>query len=222
MNDAERQAQDEPREGQEPALGGSDEQPSPAAPAAKPRRDRGPKRRGKRKPATQAPAGEQKRKPVGVAAAALDKKLERELARVLVFPAVPSIMVAPSMESKAYLASHFTSVGPATAAQLVEASKSSPELRDILERLTKGSVTLTIAVALIAYISPPVLWIAGARAQAQGVTAALQLATSMDESMLEDLMSQVAANADVPPTVAAPEPDPAAAGAEAAAGAPAL
>jgi hypothetical protein len=118
------------------------------------------------------------------------RELEAELARVLTFPAVPSIMLAPTNEAKAFLGNHFTAAGPSTAAQLVSASENSPELREILERMTKGSVAVTVGLALIGYAAPPVLFLLGL----EGPAAAVSIATSADDEALAALRSMIPAD----------------------------
>lgn len=125
--------------------------------------------------------------------------LEAALTPLLTFPAVPSALLAPTPEGRAFLSAHFTSAGPRTAHTLAVASESSPDLRELLEGLTKGSIRATIAFAVLGYVAPPVLWMFGMQGPAMG----LSQAVGLDE---QELVSMFQAQAHAASPVV-PEPD---------------
>src|SRR5439155_25659382 len=127
----------------------------------------------------------------GAALKQRSKLLERKLSELLTFPAVPATMTAADAATQAYMLEHFTRSGPRTAAVLVEASESNPQLRALLERICAGGSLLTVALALAAYAAPPIMWTVGMRQQAARVTEA----TTMDEAQLARMMAEANAAA---------------------------
>ena len=180
-----------------PAGGADAASPAVAAPKPRPKRDRKPSKRPKRKPGAGRPPGA----PNKTTIAARTKELEAELARVLVFPAIPAVLLAPDQETALFMQQHFTQAGPSTAHQLALASESSPQLREILERMTQGSVTMMIALAAIGYVAPVALWTIGRRQHALGVSMAL----SADPEQIAAAAEAFAAAA---PPAPPPEPEP--------------
>lgn len=129
------------------------------------------------------------------------RELELGLARTLSFPAVPVLMLPGDVETKAFLATHFTTAGPQLAGELAQASEQSAELREWLERMARGSLAMTLAIGAIGYLGPAVLWTIGRRGEAQAMSLALQ----MDEDALEQVVSAAVAGATIPPD-ASPAP----------------
>lgn len=162
------------------------------------KRDGAPKPRGR-------PKGS-KSKPPSESVKTRTMAIEATLSQVLSFPAIPSQMLAPSPEGRAFLTSHFLSAGPRTAHTMATVSEH-PDLhdfRDFLEGLTKGSVRATIAVAVIGYAAPPILWLFGMQMLAMGVAQA----GGLDETELASMFQ--AQNVPAPPIVTEPpQPDPA-------------
>jgi hypothetical protein len=126
-------------------------------------------------------------------------ELEKGLARLLVAPAVPVIALPLELESKQFLSTHFMQAGPAVAHQLAVASEQSPELRELLERWTEGSVQATLVLCALAYVAPPAMWMLGMRGPAQLVSGVM----SMDEAQLEALAEQAQARAEAEAAAAA-------------------
>lgn len=164
----------------------------------KPRRgDKAPKPRGKRK----ASAAQREAAAKGGASATMKARtrtLAKELGELLTFPAVPAAMVAPDPATQAYMIEHFTRSGPTTAQTLAHVSESNPRLRAVLEQLVTGGGMFTVALALVSYGAPPIMWAIGMRVQAARMTEA----TTMDEAGLAAMM-QAAADAAAAQTAAA-------------------
>lgn len=117
--------------------------------------------------------------------------LRRELEQLLAMPAIPAAMLTPDREGKAYMSWHFGNVGPHTARELVDASESSPALREALEKLMVGNATVTIVIAIGIYLGGPVMYVLGMRAQAIGLSSAAladptELAAQVAASMAAD------------------------------------
>lgn len=184
-------------DGREPGLPPEGEpQSEPAAGASsRPRRgDKSPRKRAKRKRAssTASSAPEPGAAPArGAVRKQQDARLESALAEVLVFPAMPAMMLAPDPLTRAYLPEHFIRTGPKTAKELVAASEASPELRAVLERVAFGSSMLGLVMAVVGYAAPPVMWMIGMRSQA----AALTQAASMDEAAMQSMIAKAQADA---------------------------
>lgn len=133
-----------------------------------------------------------------------DSELTAELARVLVFPAIPAQVAIPDPATKQFVAGHFVQTGPRTARELVALSQGSPELRAWLERAAKGSLAFTGTMIAITYLGPVALALMGWMQAAHTV----QFVTQADDSQLEELAAMMAAaNATAsPPTESAEQP----------------
>lgn len=167
----------------EPAAGG-EAGAEPRDESERPRRgDKPPRPRAKRKAGR--PAGQ---RATGAVMKAQSKVLERKLAELLAFPAVPAAMAYESDPiAQLYMVDHFTRSGPRTAALLVEASESNEQLRALLERITTGGSMLTVVVALAAWAGPPIMFaVFGMREQAARITAATTLTPEELTAMMAD------------------------------------
>lgn len=87
--------------------------------------------------------------------AATDKALIEGLAQILSIPAIPAAMVGET-----WVAEHFSVSGPVFAGQLVAASKTSPQLRTILEKAIKGDSYAILIIGVFGYVVPPVMYFA--------------------------------------------------------------
>lgn len=168
--------------------------PDPAAEAgAEPRDESERPRRGDKAPRPRAknkggrPKGSTTGKPGGAALKSQSRALEKKLAELLSFPAVPAAMAYDGDPiGQLYMVDHFTRSGPRTAALLVEASETNDQLRALLERITMGGGMLTVIVALAAYAAPPVMFaVLGMREQAVRITQA----TTLTPDELQDIMA---------------------------------
>lgn len=185
----------------------------PADRTEKPKRgDKPPKKRGPGRPKGYKPP-----KATGAAFKAQSRTLERKLAELLAFPAVPAAMAYEHDPiGQLYMVDHFTRSGPRTAALLVEASETNDQLRALLVRITTGGSLLTVVVALAAYTGPPIMFaVLGMREQAAKLTAATTLTPEELQAMMaaDAAAAQSAATQDNGATgpdgaPLTPEPDP--------------
>lgn len=98
-----------------------------------------------------------------------DAQLRKAVAAMLAIPVIPSVALPLGPDTKQFMVGHFMTAAPGSADQLVELSKQSTELREILEKLTTGSVTMGLLAIALGYAAPPALWLAGKRGAAEAL-----------------------------------------------------
>lgn len=116
-----------------------------------------------------------------------DKDLKLAIEEILVFPAIPSALLYPTLEGKMYLLNHFIVTSPWGADRLVEASKYSPALRSMLENIRGKTAAGVLISFAIVFLGGPITFILGK----QNVANMLTSIATIDESAMQKLAEQM-------------------------------